>query len=120
MSNHSAIKALSKKVAPILFGQICPTYNKIITDVFDTPNMWILAKAVYRERLHYAGFPLLPGDTLTLVLAFNDHSLEAVKDVVLADYKHLPLGEDILELVRNLPDMLDPTQERERERLRGQ
>lgn len=120
MNNHAAIKELCKKVAPILFGQICPSYNKIITDVFVTPNMWILAKSVYRERLNYAGFPLLQNDTLTLVLAFNDHTLEAVKDVVLQDYKHLPLGDDILELVRNLPDMLDPTQERERERLKDQ
>lgn len=120
MNNHVAIKELCRKVAPLLFGQICPTYNKIITDVFYTPNMWILAKAVYRERLHYAGFPLLDSDMLTLVLAFNDHSLESVKDVVTQDYKHLPLGDEIYELVRNLPDMIDPTQERERERLKDQ
>lgn len=120
MNQHSTVKELCKKIAPLLFGQICPTYNKIITDVFVTPNMWILAKAVYRERLHYAGFPLLATDTLTLVLAFNDHSLESVKDVVTQDYKHLPKGDEIYELVRNLPDMTDPTQERERERLKDQ
>ena len=118
MNNHHDIKELCKRVAPLLFGQICPSYNKIITDVFFTPNVWILAKSVYRERLHYAGFPLLESDILTLVLAFNDHSLKSVKSVVMDDYQSLPLGEEILELVRNLPDMLDPTQELEREKLK--
>ena len=121
MNQHLKIKELCKKIAPLLFGQICPTYNKIIVDVFVTPNMWVLAKAVYRERLHYAGIPTyLDKDTLTLVLAFNDHSLESVKDVITQDYKSLPRGEEILELVRNLPDMLDPTQELEREKQKYQ
>lgn len=120
MNQHTAVKELYEKISPLLYGQICPTYNKIIIDVFVTPNMWILAKAVYRERLNYAGFPFLATDVLTLVLAFNGHELKSVKDVLTQDYKHLPKGEEIYELVRNLPDMLDPTKELEREQLRGQ
>lgn len=116
MDNYKSIKELSDNLRLLMFGQISPTYNKIIMDVFVVPNMWILAKSVYRDRLHYAGFPFLETDVLTLVLAFNDNSLKAVKDVVIKDYQSLPKGEEILELVRNLPEMLDPTQELEREK----
>jgi hypothetical protein len=120
MNNHAEIKELCKKIAPILVWQKAPTYNRIIADVFVTPNMWILAKDVRRQRQYHAGYPFLINDDLTIVLEFNDHTLEAVKDVVKQDYETLPLGKEILELVRNLPDMLDPTQEREREKLSNQ
>lgn len=112
---YEQAKEIENKIRLILFGQIAPTYQSIIMDVFVVPNMWVLAKAVYRERLNYAGFPFLPEDNCTLVASFTDNSLEAVKDVVMQDYKSLPKGDEILELVRNLPDMLDPTQERARE-----
>ena len=120
MDDKNKMKELADKLRLFMFGQVSPTYNKIITDVFVVPDMWVLAKLVYKERLHYSGFPFLPSDTLTLVLAFNDNSLKAVKDVVMEDYQSFPKGEEILELVRNLPDMTDPTQELEREKQKSQ
>lgn len=77
--------------------------------------MLILSKMVYRERLYYNAFPILPSDTLTLALALDGHTVDIVKDIVEKDHKSFPNGDAILELVHGLPDMLDPTQERERE-----
>jgi hypothetical protein len=120
MKNLKEANELADKVRAALVGQVPPTYDKIIRDVFVVLDMLILAKFVYRERLNSAGFPFLPTDNLTLILSFEDHTLEPVKEMVIQDYESLSKGKEILELVRNLPDMTDPTQEREREQQKSQ
>jgi hypothetical protein len=121
MKDLQKAKELADKLRAVLTGQLPPSYpGKIIMDVFVVPDMLILAKLVYRERLNYCGFPFLPADNLTMMLAFDDHTLKSVKEVVSQDYKSLPLGEQILELIHNLPDMTDPTKELERDQQQSQ
>lgn len=62
-----------------LFGQI--VNEKIVTDVFLTPNDWETAKIVYDFRKSYRKYPFNPNNNFSVIVIFSDNEMKDIKEL---------------------------------------
>lgn len=106
MNGHHVLKELCQQLTPLLLHQTCPKSQKTIIDIFVTPNQWIFAQLVYAHHIHKSGFPFLNTDTLTLVAAYEDHQLIAVKEMICSNPNSFNLPDNLLAQIHTLPDVV--------------
>jgi hypothetical protein len=94
----------------LLLHQTCPKSQKTIIDIFVIPNQWVFAKLVFAHCIKNSGFPFLNTYTLTLDVAYHDHQLIALKEMVCGNPNSFNITANILAQIHTLPEMQDSTQ----------
>ncbi|QGW28308.1 hypothetical protein [Phnomibacter ginsenosidimutans] len=87
-------------------SNLTPKSQKTIIDLFITPNQWIFAQSAFAHRIQNSGFPFLNTDTLTLVAAYENHQLIAVKEMICSNPNSFNLPDNLLAQIHTLPDMV--------------